>query len=73
MATYSKEFKDKLIKRMLPPKNMSVKELANEYHVHEQTLYKWRRKTKSKGTQHRRLWHVDLHPNRQQIVKCPVS
>ena len=29
---------------------MSVKELANEYHVHEQTLYKWRRKTKSKGT-----------------------
>lgn len=50
MATYSKEFKDKIIKLMLPPENKSVTELVDEYHVHEQTLYKWRRMTKSKGT-----------------------
>ena len=50
MATYSKEFKDKLIKLMLPPENKPVKELVDEYHVHEQTLYKWRKGAKSKGT-----------------------
>lgn len=50
MATYSKEFKDKLIKLMLPPENKSIKELVDEYHVHEQTLYKWRKMAKAKGT-----------------------
>lgn len=50
MATYSKEFKDKLIKLMLPPENKSIKELVDEYHVHEQTLYKWRKKAKAQGT-----------------------
>jgi transposase-like protein len=50
MATYSKEFKEKLIKLMLPPKNKSVKELVEEYHIHEQTLYRWRKEAKSKGT-----------------------
>ncbi|HCO18703.1 MAG TPA: hypothetical protein DIT39_03720 [Tissierellales bacterium] len=50
MATYSKEFKDKLIKLMLPPENKSIKELVDEYHVHEQTLYKWRKTAKAQGT-----------------------
>ena len=50
MATYSKEFKDKLIKLMLPPENKPVKELADEYRVHPQTLYKWRKEANSKGT-----------------------
>ena len=31
MTTYSKEFKEKLIKLMLPPENKSVKELVDEY------------------------------------------
>jgi len=50
MATYSKEFKDKLIKLTLPPENKSIKELVDEYHVHEQTLYKWRKTAKAQGT-----------------------
>ncbi len=49
MATYTKDFKDKLIKLMLPPENRSVKELVDEYGIHEQTLYKWRKEAKSKG------------------------
>ena len=49
MATYNKDFKDKLIKLMLPPENRSVKELVDEYSIHEQTLYKWRKEAKSKG------------------------
>ena len=50
MAAYSKEFKEKLIKMMLPPENKKVKDLVKEYKIHEQTLYKWRKEAKSKGT-----------------------
>ena len=49
MAIYSKDFKENLIKLMLPPENRAVKELVNEYNIHEQTLYKWRKEAKSKG------------------------
>ena len=49
MATYNNEFKEQLIKKMLPPENKSVKELVEEYHIHEQTLYRWRKEAKSKG------------------------
>ncbi len=49
MATYSKEFKEKLIKLMLPPENKPVKELVDEYNIHEQTLYRWRKTAQSKG------------------------
>jgi len=49
MATYSKEFKEKIIKKMLPPENKKVVDLGKEYKIHEQTLYKWKRQAKSKG------------------------
>ena len=49
MATYTKDFKENLIKLMLPPENRKVKELVDEYNIHEQTLYRWRREAKSKG------------------------
>ena len=38
MATYSKEFKENLIKLMIPPANKSVKELANEYNMGVRTF-----------------------------------
>ena len=53
MATYSKKYKDNLIKLMLPPENKTVKELVQEYNIHEQTLYRWRKEAKSKGTVYR--------------------
>ena len=34
---------------MIPPENRSVKEFVDEYGIHEQTLYKWRKEAKSKG------------------------
>ena len=49
MAAYSKEFKEKLLKKMLPPENKKVVDLAKEYKVHKQTLYRWKREAKSKG------------------------
>lgn len=49
MAAYSKEFKDEVIKEMLPPHNTPVKELVAKYGIHEQTLYKWKKKAKQGG------------------------
>jgi transposase-like protein len=49
MTAYSKEFKEKIIKKMLPPENKKVVDLAKEYKIHEQTLYRWKRQAKSKG------------------------
>lgn len=41
---YSKEFKDSIIARMLPPRNESVPELARETGIPKETLYTWRLK-----------------------------
>lgn len=49
MARYSKEFKDNIIKQMLPPISKSVKQLHKETGVSEQSLYKWKRKAKTDG------------------------
>ena len=38
MASYSKEFKDKIIGRMLPPNNESISKIATETQINEQTL-----------------------------------
>lgn len=42
MRTYSAELKDSVIKKMLPPMNRSVPELAQETGIPKDTLYSWR-------------------------------
>lgn len=49
MATYSKEFKDKIISRMLPPNNESISSLSKEIQIGEQTLRNWRDKARKSG------------------------
>jgi transposase-like protein len=49
MAKYSKEFKDNIIKQMLPPNSKLVRVLSKETGVSEQTLYKWKREMKASG------------------------
>jgi len=49
MATYSKEFKDKIISRMLPPNNESIASLAKETQMNEQTLRNWRDQARKSG------------------------
>jgi hypothetical protein len=44
MREYSKEFKDSLIARMLPPNNEDVQQLARDTGVPKDTLYSWRLK-----------------------------
>ena len=43
MKTYSDEFKQSLVAKMLPPNNISVAQLVKETGVPRDTLYGWRR------------------------------
>jgi transposase-like protein len=47
---YSKEFRESIILRMLPPKNAQVVDLAQETGIPKDTLYTWKSKyCKRKG------------------------
>jgi transposase len=45
---YSKEFKESIIARMLPPENASVPELVRETGIPKDTLYTWRSQNRNK-------------------------
>jgi len=42
LAQYSEEFKESVVKKMMPPDNRSIPELSRETGVSDVTLYKWR-------------------------------
>ena len=46
---YSKEFKDSILRRMLPPNNESISTIAKEEGLSEQTLRNWRDKALKEG------------------------
>ncbi len=49
MARYSSERKAALLKKLLPPINMSVAELARQENISEVTMYNWRKQAKQGG------------------------
>lgn len=49
MARYSTERKESILKKLLPPNNMTVAAVAKVEGVSEQTLYNWRSEIKQKG------------------------
>ena len=49
MSTYSQEFKSKILKQLLVPDNLSIRELSEKESVPEGTLYTWRHRNLSKG------------------------
>jgi transposase-like protein len=46
---YSAERKEAILKKMLPPHNKSVPEIAKEEGISEPTLYIWRKAARAKG------------------------
>ena len=46
---YSKELKDALLRRMLPPNNESITKISKEEGISEQTLRNWRDKARRDG------------------------
>jgi transposase-like protein len=49
MTRYSQERKEAVMKKMLPPHNMTVTEVARTEGISEATLYNWRSKAKQSG------------------------
>ncbi len=49
MKHYSAERKEAMLRRMMPPENKSVSELARENGITEKTLYTWRRTLRLQG------------------------
>jgi transposase-like protein len=49
VKAYSAERKEAVLRRMMPPENKAVSELARETGITEQTLYTWRRQLKRQG------------------------
>ena len=49
MPSYSEERKAAILKKLLPPHNKTVPEVAAEERVSEATLYNWRSKLRSQG------------------------
>ena len=46
---YSPERKNAVLKRMLPPNNMAIRQLSQEEGIAEATLHKWRSDARGKG------------------------
>lgn len=46
---YSEEFKESIIKKMMPPNPVSVSQLVKEIGVSDVTLYKWRKDYRNQG------------------------
>ena len=49
MPHYSAERKAAVLKKLLPPANRSVPDVAKEEGISEQTLYNWRNKLRDQG------------------------
>ena len=49
MSHYSAERKASVLRKLLPPHNRSVSEIAREEGICEQTLYNWRKQAKEQG------------------------
>jgi transposase-like protein len=46
---YSPERKEAILKKMMPPNNLSISRLAEQEGISEVTLYKWRKQARQKG------------------------
>jgi transposase-like protein len=63
---YSPERKEAVLRKMMPPHNRTIRELAKEERISEATLYNWRQQAREKGVLMPDLMHVLLSNNRHQ-------
>ena len=49
MPFYTEEFKEQLVRKMMPPNAMSVAQVSRDMGVSEQTLYNWRNRFRNEG------------------------
>jgi transposase len=46
---YTKEMKESIVKRMMPPNNEAISRISEETGITETTLYKWRKEARAAG------------------------
>ena len=49
MTRYSKERKEAVLHKMLPPGNKSIAEISREEGISEATLFNWRKQARNQG------------------------
>ena len=49
MSKYSEEFREQVVRKMMPPNVMSVAQISRETGVSEQALYNWRNRVRDQG------------------------
>jgi len=49
MPTYSTEFKDNVVRKMMPPNSQSVEQVGQELGLSRSTLYAWKQQYRAKG------------------------
>jgi len=49
MPSYSAEFKEQTVRKLMPPHNRTVASLSQEIGVSEATLYNWKKQFRAKG------------------------
>ena len=49
MPRYSEEFKEQVVRKMMPPNAMSVAQVSRDTGVSEQALYNWRNRFRNEG------------------------
>lgn len=47
---YTKEMKESILKRMMPPTNEAISKISDEVGITEATLYKWRKEARISGS-----------------------
>ena len=46
---YSKKRKEQVLKKMMPPRNKTIRDIAKEEGITEATLYRWRKEARRRG------------------------
>lgn len=49
MARYSNEFKEQIVRKMMPPSSQGVAQISRETNISSPTLYAWRNQYRSQG------------------------
>ena len=49
MASYSSQFKEQAVRRLIPPNSQTVSAVSQDLGVSGATLYAWKRQFKAKG------------------------
>jgi len=49
MSRYSQEFKEQIVRKMMPPTSQSVAQISRETHISSPTLYAWRNQYRAQG------------------------